>query len=120
MSKKHSTYKSFLYSVEGLKTAIKREPNFRIEVLASILVLTLGYLLDVNKAEWMILVAVIFIVLILELINTSLEAIVDLISPKYHPKAKVAKDVAASAMLLAVIASVVIGLSIFVPKIFII
>lgn len=81
------------------------------------LALIAGWVFKLNFAEWLDLVIVISLVLILELINTSLEAIVDLVNPEIHQAAKVAKDVAAATVLIASLASVVIGVLLFLPKI---
>ena len=81
------------------------------------LAVILGWAVKLNFAEWLDLVIVISLVLILELINTSLEAIVDLVSPEIRDTAKVAKDVAAGTVLIASLASVIIGVLLFLPKI---
>ncbi len=106
--------KNFLYATSGIAYAWRTEHNFRLEVGISSLVTALALLLGVN------LVPVLFccaLVLSLELVNTALEAIVDLVSPTYHPLAKIAKDTAAGAVLLSSIASLLIGLYLFVPAI---
>ena len=116
MSRKNPLPKSFNYAYEGIKEAFKNEPNFRIHLIFSFAVLILGIIVKLSKIEWIILTFTIFFVLILELINTSLEAITDLVSPKIKPRAKVAKDVAAAAVLLSSLLALIIGLFIFIPK----
>ncbi|HTK03737.1 MAG TPA: diacylglycerol kinase family protein [Alphaproteobacteria bacterium] len=108
--------KSFKFAFEGLKTEFKKGRNFRIQIACGFLVIILGLILKLETFEWLSLILIITLVLILELVNTSLEAIVDLVSPEIHPKAKIAKDVAAGAVLVAAVASVVIGAVIFLPK----
>ena len=117
MSRFHSTSRSFSYAFDGIKTAFKQEPNFQIHITIGILVIVFGALIGINISEWLLLLYAIFFVLILELFNTSIEAIVNLVSPDIHPKAKVAKDVSAAAVLLAALQAVIIGFVIFLPKV---
>lgn len=118
MSRLHSTAKSFSYAIDGLKTAFKKEPNMQIHVVVAIAVLIFGAMIGISLSEWALLLFTIFFVLILELFNTSLESIVNLVSPEIKPHAKVAKDVAAAAVLLAAIMSVIVGVMIFTPYLF--
>ncbi len=113
----HSTAKSFWFAFEGIKTAFTREPNFKIHTALGAAALILGAILKFSRVEWLILLFTITLVLILELINTALEAIVDLVSPEIKEEAKVAKDVSAAAVLIASIAATVVGLVLFLPKI---
>lgn len=117
MESRHSLLKSFEFAFEGLKTAITKGRNFRIQLSIGALAIVLGLILRLGPSEWLDLTIVITLVLILELINTSLEAIVDLVSPEIREKAKIAKDVAAATVLLASIGSVIIGALLFLPKI---
>jgi undecaprenol kinase/diacylglycerol kinase (ATP) len=80
------------------------------------LVSILGVVLKINANEWISLVLIVTIVLILELINTAIETVVDMISLKFHPLAKIAKDVTAGAVLVASIGAIVVGVMIFLPK----
>lgn len=116
MSKAHEFPESFSYAFSGIKTALKNEPNFRIQAVFALVAIALGIFVNLSGIEWTILALTIFLVLILELINTSLEALVDLISPEFHEKAKVAKDVSAAAVLFSAIFSVIVALIIFLPK----
>lgn len=116
MSKKHSVAGSFEYALDGLKTALRNEPNFRVHLLVATIAIFVGYYVGLTPLEWLILVLVIAAVLVLELINTSLEALVDIVSPTRHPKAKIAKDVVSSAVLIAAFAAVVVGVLLFAPK----
>jgi diacylglycerol kinase (ATP) len=116
MESKHSLIKSFGFAFEGLKAAILKGRNFRIQLTIGTLAVILGVILKLSLAEWLDLVIIITLVLILELINTSLEALVDLVSPEIREKAKLAKDVAASTVLIASIGSIVIGVLLFLPK----
>ncbi len=78
--------------------------------------MALGFLLRIERDEWLALVLTIALVLAAEGVNTAVEAVVDLASPVYHPLAKVAKDVAAGTVLLTAIASVIVGLILFLPR----
>ncbi|KKQ98464.1 MAG: Diacylglycerol kinase [Candidatus Woesebacteria bacterium GW2011_GWB1_39_12] len=117
MGLKHPTVKSFKYAFEGLKTAVKREPNFRIHIAIAVIVLITAFILKLTLLEWILLAFTIFYVITLELLNTALEAYVNLVSPQFHPEAKIAKDVSAAMVLVAACASVIVGLILFVPKI---
>ena len=118
MSISHSLPKSFGYAFDGLKTAIKNEPNFRFHVVSAIIVMILGLLLRFSAWEFAILTLTIGFVLILELINTTLEALVNLVSPETQQQAKIAKDVSAAAVLISAILALVVGMFLFIPKIF--
>lgn len=117
MSRFHSTKKSFGYAINGLKTAFKNEPNMQTHVFIGSLALLAGAFLGLTLSEWTLLMFVIFFVIVLELFNTSLENIVDLVSPNIDAKAKVAKDVSAAAVLCAAALSVIVGFMLFLPKI---
>lgn len=117
MSKFHSTPKSFSYAFDGIKTAFKNEPNLRVHLFFAIIAITLGIILKLKPLELAIIFLTISLVITLELINTMIEALVDLVSPEIKPTAKIAKDVAASAVLVSAITSIVIGLLIFIPRI---
>lgn len=119
----HTKYKdkSFLrgvgYCLEGISYTFKNERNFRIEIILGIIAVILSFLLKISILEWVVIVLLITLVLVLELLNTAFESIVDLYTQEYNKMAKAAKDVAAAAVLTASIFSLVIGILIFVPKI---
>ncbi|AZI42547.1 diacylglycerol kinase [Deinococcus psychrotolerans] len=96
----------------GLRHTWQTQANFRVEVVLGSLAATLCWALRVSPAPVLLCCA---LVLSLELVNTALEALTDLISPEQHPAAKIAKDAAAGAVLLASVISVVVGLAVFVP-----
>jgi diacylglycerol kinase len=114
---KHSIFKSFKFAFDGLYIAIQKGRNFRIQILLGALAIVTGLILKISAFEWIDLTLIIASVLILELINTSLEAIVDIVSPEIREKAKIAKDVSAAAVLIASVAAVVIGGLIFLQKV---
>jgi diacylglycerol kinase len=117
MKPKHSLVKSFSFASEGFKVAFLTGRNFRIQIFAAVLATIIGVVLKISNQEWVTLILIMAMVLILELINTSIEAIVDMVSPEISQKAKLAKDVSAASVLVAAIASVFIGLFLFLPKI---
>ena|SRR5688572_10483287 len=116
MSTRHSIAKSFGFAFNGLKEAFKNERNFRVQFVFAIIAIVLAFVFNLSTVEWAILLLTIAIVLILELINTSIEMVVDIISPEIQEKAKIAKDVSASAVFIASVTSVLIGAIIFLPK----
>lgn len=117
MSKSHSIIKSFPYAFRGIKDTILKEPNFKVQLVLGVIAIILGIYFRLNRAEWLILVISIFLVLIMELINTTLENLVDIVSPQIQEKARIVKDVAAGGVLMSSILSIIIGLIIFLPKV---
>jgi diacylglycerol kinase len=109
-------FRAFRYAFAGIKYAFG-QPNFRIQLTLGVVALLLAALFRLPLTDWLALILVSLAVLTLEMLNTVIEAVVDLISPDYHPLAKTAKDVAAGAVLLGAIASVIVGVFIFVPRI---
>ncbi len=116
MSMFHSVPKSFGYAWAGMRTAFLKEPNFRVHVFATILAVALGLFVGLNNQEWAILVITITMVVVLELLNTAIEAVVNLVSPQMQEAARIAKDTAAAAVLLSAVGAVIVGLMLFVPK----
>lgn len=117
MSKNHSTALSFKYAISGLAQAIKNEPNIRVHLVIAFLVIIAGWFFHISPTEWVILIFTIAFVLVLELFNTTIEAIVDLVNPKIHPKAKLAKDVSAAAVFVTAMFAIIVGVFVFLPKI---
>ncbi|OGY28170.1 MAG: hypothetical protein A3F33_00705 [Candidatus Woykebacteria bacterium RIFCSPHIGHO2_12_FULL_43_10] len=107
---------SFKYAFEGWLYAFRTQPNFRIHTYGAIVAVTLGFLLGLTKTEWLILLLTIFLVFIVELINTSIEATSDLITTSHNPVAKAAKDTAAGAVLMMALCAVVVGYFLFWEK----
>jgi undecaprenol kinase len=92
-----------------LRTAWLTQPTFRIQAAAVVPVVVAGALLHLPPGAWAVLVVAIGLVLFAELLNTAVEAVVDLVSPDYHPLAKQAKDVAAAAVLVSAVTAVAAG-----------
>lgn len=108
--------RSFSYAVSGLGYAYSTQPNFRIHSAFILLVVVAGLYFNISNLEWLFIVFVSGLVLITELINTAIEVLVDLVSPKYNEKAKVIKDLSAGAVVIACIVAVLTGIVIFLPK----
>ncbi|MEO1433923.1 MAG: diacylglycerol kinase family protein [Bacteroidota bacterium] len=107
---------SFKYAGKGIKTMFSSEPNARIHLVFTILVLIAGFFFQISLTEWAILVVCIGMVFGAEAFNTAIENLTDLASPELHPLAGKAKDTAAGAVLLCAIASAIAGSLIFIPK----
>lgn len=116
--KKRTILQSFKCAGWGLLFSLRTQRNMRIHFIFLFLVVLLGFILKVSYIEWVALLTVSVIVISLELINTSIEGIVDTFMKEYHPDAKAVKDISAAAVLAAAVGAVVIGLIIFLPKIF--
>lgn len=108
--------RSFVYSFNGLAYSFNTQLSFRVHCLATILVVCLGLYTNLSLAEWLWIIVSIAVVVILELVNTAIEILVDLVSPQQNPKAGAIKDVASAAVLVGGIMALIIGLIIFVPK----
>jgi len=109
--------KSFKYAIEGIIYAFKYEQNIIVHTLVMILVIILGIALKLSYFEWLICLVLFGLVIATEMINTSIEAVVDLTCPKIDPLAKIAKDTASGAVLVFAITAAISGLIIFIPKI---
>jgi diacylglycerol kinase len=110
--------KSFGFAVSGLRYAFKTQPNFKFHCFATVVVVGAGYYLQLERSDWLWILAAIGLVLVAELLNTAIETLVDLVSPGFHVKAGIVKDTAAAAVLVSALIAAGIGLLIFVPKIF--
>lgn len=114
--------KYFITSVEfaltGIQTVFKEERNMRKHVFFGILALLAGFIFQLSRFEWLWLLLAVFLVWIVEIINTVFENVVDMFTDfHFHPIGKKIKDMAAGAVLLASFFAVIIGLILFVPKI---
>jgi diacylglycerol kinase (ATP) len=107
--------KSFEYAFEGWWHVLRTQHNAWIHALVTFCVVGLGLWLGLSRTDWAILILAVTTVWMAEFMNTALEAIVDMASPEFHPLAKIAKDVAAAAVLLGACGSVLIGLLIMGP-----
>jgi diacylglycerol kinase len=109
-------WQSIKYALQGLSDAIQTQPNLRIHLMIALVVVLVGCSLSLTRLEWIAVVLTIALVLLAELLNTAIEYLTNLVSPEYHPLAGKTKDAAAAAVLITAIAAVVVGLLIFLPK----
>ncbi|MBM7691802.1 undecaprenol kinase [Peribacillus deserti] len=114
--RKHPFYKSIYFAAIGIYTALKTERNVRIHAVVSILVLISGWVLNLTYTEWLFVLLAIGVTISLEMINSALERAVDLATEEYHLLAKQAKDMAAGAVLVFSLISIIIGAVIFLPR----
>ena len=110
-----SRLNSFRYALQGLRYALVTQHNFRIHVVATMVVIGVGFVWGISAQDWRWLVVAIAIVLAAELVNTAFEHLCDVVQPELHASVKAAKDVAAGAVLVASIAAAVIGVMVFWP-----
>lgn len=116
--KRQSLMAAFSYAANGILWFFKLERNAKIHFVCTILVLATGIGLSVNRTEWMFLTVAIISVWVTELINSAIELLCDYVQPERHASIKIVKDLAAGAVLLAAIGSVIIGGVVFLPKIY--
>lgn len=106
---------SFKNAFAGLVWSLKTQPNFRVHITSSVLVILLGLYLQISNIEMTIILFTILLGLSSEMINTALEAMTDLITTEWKTQAKIAKDVAAGMMLLVAMGAILIAVFIFTP-----
>jgi len=110
--------KSFYYAWNGIKYTTKSQHNMWIHLAIMCLTVVLGVFFQLDFIEWAFISLAAGIVLLSEIFNTAIELTIDIIFPEYNKKAGLVKDIAAGAVLVAAITSVIIGLTIFLPKLF--
>jgi len=108
--------RSFFFAGQGVWHAVRTQRNMRVHVAAAIAVVIAGAVLRIGAVQWACLALAIGIVLVAEMFNTVIEAMIDLQSPHLHPLAKIAKDGAAGAVLIASVAAVGVAIAVFVPR----
>jgi diacylglycerol kinase len=108
-------FESFTHAWNGMIYAFQTQRNARVHVALALVALTLGVALRLSAMEFAVIILAIVAVIAAEMINTVAEAIVDLVTDTYHPLAKIAKDVAAGAVLWSAIGAVAVGIVIFGP-----
>ncbi|MES2847454.1 MAG: diacylglycerol kinase family protein [Bacteroidota bacterium] len=109
---------TFIHAASGIGHTFCNEANFRIHVTALVLVIALGVVLHISAMEWLFVAGCSMLVLSMELVNTAIENVCNLISKEYHPLIKIIKDVSAAAVLVSAAGSIATGAIIFLPKIF--
>jgi len=109
--------RSFGPALRGFMVLVKTQHNARIHLLATIFVIAAGPLFRISPIEWALIWIAVMCVWVAEALNTAIENLVDLTSPDHHPLAGKAKDVAAGAVLIAAVGSLIIGIIVFGPRI---
>lgn len=109
---------SFKYAFKGIIIVLKSQHNAWIHLAITVMVIIFGIIYPLTLTEWLLIIFAIGFVLVAEACNTAIEKLVDLVSPEHNDKAGQVKDMAAGAVLIAAITAAVIGLIIFVPKVF--
>ncbi|MFQ8891318.1 MAG: diacylglycerol kinase [Clostridium sp.] len=107
---------SFNSAINGIINTVRTERNMKIHLVAAILVLIACFFFDISKMEFLILAITITMVMAAEVVNTAIEAVVDMSTNYYHPLAKIAKNAAAGAVLITAINAVIVGYVIFWDK----
>jgi diacylglycerol kinase len=111
----HPWWKSFLYAMRGVRRVFLRERNFRFHIAASIVVILVGVVFRISLSDWALVMLAIGLVLTTETMNTACEELCDTLQPEKHSGIRRIKDIAAGAVLLASVISVLVGLCVFVP-----
>ncbi|MCB0476881.1 MAG: diacylglycerol kinase family protein [Crocinitomicaceae bacterium] len=110
-------FQSFPYAMNGVRLLIQNTHNAWVHLFAAVLAIILGFVLEISRGEWMLIIIVIGLVLALEAVNSALEILCDFVSPEKHDQIKKIKDLSAGAVLIAALTSFIVGLMIFLPKI---
>lgn len=109
-------FNSFRFAFNGLKILITEEHNARIHLFATAIVITSGFIFSISVVEWLAVILSIGFVIVMEIINSSLENMCDFLSQERSPKIKRIKDLSAAAVLLSALTALIVGLIVFVPK----
>ncbi|WP_111684114.1 diacylglycerol kinase [Winogradskyella tangerina] len=110
--------KSVGYAFKGMLILIKTESSIKLQVFIAIIVTIAGFYFEISTIEWIIQIAMIGLVMSVEGVNTAIEYIADFIHPDHHPKIGLIKDISAGAVFIAAVVASIIGLIIYIPKIF--
>lgn len=108
--------KSFKYAFNGLKLFFVLDHNGRVHLFAAIVAIGLSFYLKLSALEWIAVLGVISAVIVAEILNSAIEKLADVVSPDFHPKIKVVKDLAAAAVLVTAFLALAVGAIIFIPK----
>jgi diacylglycerol kinase len=108
--------RSFSFAGQGVWHVVRTQRNMRVHLAAAAAVIILALILRVSAVDWACLLGVIGLVLTAEALNTVVEAVVDLCTDEFHPLAKIAKDVAAGAVLISSLAAAGVGIAVFLPR----
>ena len=109
--------KSFIHAIDGIAYCIKFEHNMIIIIISAIVVIACGFFFNISLYEWLFIITMIGMISACEMINSSIEAAIDLTTSEIQPLAKISKDTASSATLILCITALIGGLIIFLPKV---
>ena len=109
--------RSFAFAINGLKSCFTSETNFKVHIIVALVVILLGFVLHISYTEWLIVIASIAFVITMEILNTAIEKLCDVVQESFHPGIKKVKDIAAGAVLVSACSSIIVGAIIFLPKI---
>lgn len=113
-NREHPTFlRSFGYALQGFYTAVSTERNIKVQLFVGVLAVIAGFALKIDALSWVLVALCIGLVIFAELVNTSIEAIVDLATQELHPLAKRAKDIAAASVFTLSITAAIVGLIVF-------
>ena len=110
--------KSFQYAIRGLIKIFREEQNLRVQLTAAIFVLFLAWNFGLNRIEWSIILILIVIVILMEVVNSAVERISDVLKPRIDNYVKEIKDIMAAAVMIASILAIIVGIIIFWPHLF--
>jgi len=108
-------FKSFSYAFRGLFKTLREEQNLQIQSAVGLAVIILGWYFKIKNWEWLSLILVIGLVILMEIINSAVERITDVLKPRLDSYVKEIKDIMAAAVMLASVMAVIVGLIIFLP-----
>ncbi|HEX9066907.1 MAG TPA: diacylglycerol kinase family protein [Streptosporangiaceae bacterium] len=108
--------RSFSFAGQGIWHTVRTQRNMRVHLAAAAAAVVAGAVLGIGAVQWACVALAIGLVLVAETVNTVIEAMIDLHGPRYHPLAKIAKDGAAGAVLLASVTAIGVAIAVFVPR----
>ncbi len=110
--------KSFGYAFRGLVKTWHEEQNLQVHTVVGVFVMLMAVVFQISRIEWLVLIITILIVLLMEIVNSAVERVTDILKPRIHAYVKEIKDIMAAAVMLSAISAVIVGLIIFAPKIY--
>ena len=108
--------RSFSYALNGLSICVLKGANFRIHLLSGTIAIIAGYAFNISPNEWMVVLLCIGFVLCMEMLNTAIEQLCDVVHKEIHPGIKLTKDIAAGAVLVSAVVAAICGAFVFLPK----
>ena len=108
-------FKSFQYAFQGIRFSLHEQLSIKIEIAAALTVILFAFYFEITKHEWIAVLLCIGLVISMEMVNSAIENLVDLVSPQIHPIAGKVKDIASAAVLVASIVAAAVGVIVFLP-----